>query len=106
MKTSPLAFLFVAALLCSCASMPLIGELSPQAARQQARRDFAAGAPKIYRAGGRASFEPGITETQRHLVAGLPRDSSLVGCTNPRVQYSAAFATAYNQEIISLLTKR
>src|SRR5262245_51355792 len=89
----------VAALFCSCASTPFVGGLSPQAARQQARRDFADGTPKIYRAGGRGSYEPGIPETQRHLVAGLPRDSSLVGCTIPRVQYSAGFATAYNQEI-------
>src|SRR5262245_19416210 len=98
MNRSRLVLVFATTVLYACASTPFVGELSPQAARQQARRDFAVGAPKIYRAGGRASFEPGISERQRHLVAGLPRDSSLVGCTNPRVQYSASFATAYNRE--------
>jgi hypothetical protein len=76
---------------------------TPEAARQRAQRDFAAGRPRIYSAGGRATFEPGITEDQRALVAQLPRDGSLAGCTNPKVRHSIPFATAYNRKIVTLL---
>lgn len=96
--------ILTASFLGACAT-PFIGKFSVQAARRQARQDYAAGTPKIYRAGSRASYEPGISESQRQLVAGLPRDGSMVGCVNPQVQYSKDFATAYNQEIISLLQK-
>jgi len=106
MKVCQFALLTSAALLCSCASTPFIGELSPQAARRQADRDFAAGVPKIYRAGGFAVSEPGILESQKHLVAQLPRDGSLSGCTNPRAPYAEGFVTAYNQEIVSLLQRK
>ncbi len=78
-----------------------------EAAREQARRDFAAGKPKIYEAGGDAIYEdiyePGISDNQRHLVARFPRDGSLTGCANSRVGYARSFATAYNQEIVSLV---
>ena len=77
--------------------------LSPGAGARQAQLDFAAGKPKVYEAGGYAVFEPGIKDDQRALVAKLPRDGSLAGCTNPKVQYSMGFATAYNQQIVSLL---
>jgi hypothetical protein len=94
----------------ACSSPPKTAtaptNLKPEAARKRAQRDFAAGRPKVYSAGGYAIFEPGITERQRALVADLPRDGSLAGCTNPKVRYSISFATAYNQEIVSLLKGR
>jgi hypothetical protein len=80
--------------------------LTPNAARQQARQDFAAGRPQIYSAGGYAIIEPGITDAQKAAVAALPRNGSLAGCTNPKVRYSIGFATAYNHEIIVLLQNR
>lgn len=80
--------------------------LSPEAGSRQARLDFAAGKPKIYEAGGYAVLEPGMKDEQRALVARLPRDGSLAGCTNPKVQYSMGFATAYNQQMVSLLQSR
>jgi len=103
MKHMLLGFMAVALIFCSCSSTPFVGSLSPQAAKRQAQRDFAAGKPEIYKAGGYASFEPGIEESQKPLVAKLPRDSRLVGCTNPNVQYSEGYATAYNKEIIFLM---
>jgi hypothetical protein len=102
MKRSHLAPI-AAAILCSCVSTPLVGSLSPQAARREAERDFTAGTPKIYIAGGFAVFEPGIPDNDKAFVAKLPRDGSLAGCTNPKVQYSVGYATAYNKEIISLI---
>src|SRR5688500_18707861 len=101
-----------ATLLCSCASTPTAnsqhrpppsGDLSPQAARRQAKHDFTRGAPKIYEAGGFAVFEPGIAANDKALVAKLPRDGRLAECTNPKVRFSVSYATAYNEEIISLL---
>ena len=103
----PLAGLLI---LGACSSPPrtttAATNLTPEAAKQRAQRDFAAGRPKIYSAGGYAIFEPGITDRQRALVADLSRDGSLAGCTNPKVRYSISFATAYNQEIVSLLRGR
>ena len=91
----------------ACSSLPRITDtptqFTPEAAKRRAQRDFVAGRPKIYSAGGYAIFEPGLTDNQRALVADLPRDGSLAGCTNPKVGYSIGFATAYNQEIVSLL---
>lgn len=93
---------------CSSASNGSSGrpDFSPEAGARQARLDFAAGKPKVYEAGGYAVFEPGITVDQKALVAKLPRDGSLTGCTNPNVQYSIAFAAAYNQQIVSLLQSK
>lgn len=110
MKSLHLLSLASVLLLGACRSSPEVSatprRLTPAAARQLAHRDFDAGQPKIYCAGGIAVFEPGITESQKPLVAALPRDSSLAGCTNPKVGYSIGFATAYNQEIVSLLQRR
>lgn len=92
-----------AVILTSCSSIPYVGDLSPQAARIQAQRDYAAGHPQIYKWGGYAACEPGIEDDQKILVEHLPRNGSLAGCTNPKVRYSVGFATAYNQEIISLI---
>ena len=100
-----LRFIFIVAILtaCSCSTTPIVGSLSPQAGKRQAERDFAAGNPQIYKAGGYASFEPGISSDQESLVAKLPRNTSLTGCTNPKAQDSVGYAKAYNQEIIVLL---
>lgn len=105
MKSASIALTAAATILCSCASTPFVGDLSPQAARRQAQRDFTAGAPKIYAAGGFAVFEPGIADKDKTLVAKLPRNGRFAGCTNPKVRYSVGYATAYNQEIISLLRR-
>jgi hypothetical protein len=105
MKLSALTLALAAALLGACASTPLAGKLSPSAARQQAQADFAAGRPMIYSAGGIALFDPGIAPGDRALVAKLPRNGRLAGCTNPQVRYSVDYATAYNQEMIALLRK-
>jgi hypothetical protein len=66
----------------------------------------AAGTPKIYRAGGFAIFEPGISESERKLVARWPRDNSLAGCINPRAPYAEKFVTAYNREMVALKIER
>jgi len=91
----------------ACSSPPKVDEvpvnMTPAAAKLQARHDFAVGKPKIYYAGGYAPSEPGIAGQER-LVADLPRDNSFAGCTNP--PYTAEFATAYNQEIVYLLQTR
>ena len=78
-------------------------QFSPVSAKAQAGKDFAAGKPRIFLAGGYAAFEPGIADNEHGLVAKLPRDESLTGCTNPLVQWSEGYATAYNREIIRLL---
>lgn len=89
----------------ACAAGPSASQYSPDAARKEARKDFQAGRPKIYLAGGIAVYEPGIAENEKGLVAKLPRDGSLAGCTNPKGPYSTGFATAYNAEIVTLLQK-
>jgi len=104
MNISRLALVAVLLILCSCSSVPIVGSLSPQTARRQAQRDFASGHSKLYEAGGYASYVPGI-EGYEALVAKLPRDASLAGCTNPKVGYSDGFATAYNKEIVLLLQR-
>ena len=100
-----LRFTFIAAMLtvCSCSTTPIVGSLSTHAGKRQAEQDFAAGNPQIYVAGGYASFEPGIADDQKALVAKLPRNTSMTGCTNPKAQDSVGYAKAYNQEIIVLL---
>jgi hypothetical protein len=102
--------LIVGLMFVSCSSVPKAkggsSSLSPADGVRQAQLDFAAGKPKIYEAGGYAVFEPGIKDGQKALVAKLPRDGSLAGCTNPKVQYSIGFATAYNQQIVSLLLSK
>jgi hypothetical protein len=90
-------------MICSCSTTPIIGSLSPQAGKRQAERDFAAGKPQIYLAGGFGSYEPGISPDQESLVAKLPRNPSMTGCTNPKAQDGDGYAKAYNQEIIVLL---
>ena len=81
-------------------------EFSATAARQQAQHDFAIGKPEIYSAGGYAVFEPGIQDNEKALVADLPINGRLAGCTNPLLMYSEEYATAYNQEIIALIKKK
>ncbi|MEQ1752013.1 MAG: hypothetical protein ABL974_21510 [Prosthecobacter sp.] len=107
MKIAHLALAVGLLMFVSCSSVfngtSRPSSLSPEAGKRQAQRDFAAGKPKVYEAGGYAVFVPGITDDQKALVAKLPRDVSLAGCTNPKVQYSMGFATAYNQQIVSLL---
>jgi hypothetical protein len=105
-KRARLILLAVAALVAgSCAGTPIVGEFSPQAAQRQAQKDFAAGTPKIYLAGGIAAYEPGIGDSEKALVAKLPRDGDLAGCTNPHAPYAVSYATAYNREMVSLLRK-
>lgn len=103
MKLPFIAFIAAMLALCSCSSTPFIGSLSPQAGKRQAQRDFSAGKPKIYEAGGFATYEPGIEENQKALVAKLPRDSSLAGDANNKALHSDGYATAYNKEIIFLM---
>ena len=99
-----LPFFVLALCLSACASDPLTGSLSPQAAERAARQDIAAGRPRIYIAGTRASTEVGVEADDRALVARLPRDSSLpVGCTSPSAADAVGFARAYNREIIHYL---
>jgi hypothetical protein len=105
MKNSTLVFIVLPILLSSCRSTPVVGELSPKAATRQAQQDYTRGHPKIYKAGGYVAYEPGILDNQQLLVANLPRDGSLAGCTNPNVRYSIDFATAYNREIVSLIQR-
>lgn len=87
----------------SCGSVPDAVRYSQEAAVSQAEEDFEAGKPRIYAAGGIAIFEPGVEDSQKALVARLPRDGSLAGCTNPKVGYSVDFARAYNRRIVELL---
>lgn len=107
MNITHLALITGLTMFVSCRSLPNGRRdsrgLSPETAMRQAQLDFAAGKPKIYEAGGYALFEPGIRCGQKALVAQLPRDRSLAGCTNPKVKYSIGYATAYNQQIVSLL---
>jgi len=103
MRHSTLILFLLPILLSSCTSVPVVGEFSPQAAKRQAQQDYARGHAKIYEAGGYATYEPGILNDQRIIVANLPRDGSLAGCTNPKVRDSVDFATAYNREIIFLM---
>ncbi len=91
--------------LCSCSSTPIVGDLSPQSGSRQAQRDYTSGHPKIYEAGGYAVYEPGIPDDERTIVATLPRNGSLAGCTNPKVRYSVGYASAYNREILSLIKR-
>jgi hypothetical protein len=91
-------------LLCSCASVPFIGSLSPQAAQREARDDIARGHMKLYRAGTYASYEVGVEPADRPLVAKLPRDNRLShGCTDPHASEHIAYARAYNREIVRYL---
>lgn len=102
----PLAIL-LAALLASCASAPLVGRYSPQAAEAEARRDIASGHMKVYLAGGYAILEVGVTPGDHHLVEHLPLDHSLpAGCTEPHASEAAEYAEAYNRAIIRHLRIR
>ena len=88
-------------LLCSCASVPFVGTLSPQAAEREARDDITRGHMKLYRAGTQACFEVGVEEADRLLVAQLPRDDRVCGgCTDPHASEHIAYARAYNREIV------
>ena len=96
--------LFVAAFSVSCASAPLIGSLSPQAARRAARRDIVGDRMRIYMAGTIASSEVGIEPADHELVARLPHDHGLPqGCTTPDAPEAVNFARAYNLEIVRYL---
>ena len=110
MSITHLALITGLTMFVSCRSLPIGTSdspgLTPEAAMRQAQLDFAAGKPKIYEAGGYAVFEPGIKDGQKALVATLSRDGSLAGCTNPKVKYSIGYATAYNQQIVSLLQRQ
>jgi len=90
----------------ACGATPEAGNLSAFAGTKQAERDFAAGHPKIYLTGGVVVYEPGVSDKDKDLVAKLPRDGSLSGCTNPRAPHAGPFVTAYNTEIILLLRKK
>jgi hypothetical protein len=110
MSITHLALITGLTMFVSCGSLPNgtsgSSGLSPEVGMRQAQLDFTGGKPKIYEAGGYAVFEPGIKDEQKALVAKLPRDGSLAGCTNPKVKYSIGFATAYNQQIVSLLQRQ
>jgi hypothetical protein len=93
-----------ASLICSCASTPLIGSLSPQAAQREAHRDIQSGRMKIYLAGTIGTYEVGVDERDRALVAKLPRAKTLpVGCNHPEASAGIDYARAYNKEIIHYL---
>ena len=93
--------------LSACASTPLVGSLSPQAAERAAHRDIAAGHPHIYIAGTRGSSEVGVEAQDYALVARLPRDHSLpIGCTSAGASEAVGFARAYNREIVRYLRSR
>jgi len=92
-------------MLCSCASTPFIGQLSPQAARNEAQRDFRSGRPKIYLAGTRGASEVGVPEDKLSVVAGLPRSHRLsLGCDDPLASEHIEYARAYNEEIVRCLS--
>lgn len=98
------ALLLAAALAVSCASAPIIGSLSPQAAAREAWRDIASGKMKLYRAGTEASYEVGVQPEDQDLVRRLPRDNSLPqGCTNPNAGSAIEYARAYNVRIVRYL---
>ena len=79
-------------------------DLSPDAARAEARRHISAGHIKIYVAGTEYGYEPGVEKHDRTLVSKLPRDRSLpMGCTVPRASEAIDYAGAYNREIIRSL---
>jgi hypothetical protein len=96
--------LLTAAVLASCASIPLIGDLSPLAGERAAHRDIAAGHLKIFIAGTEAAMEVGVGPADRKLVDELPRDRSLpIGCVTPNASESVEYARAYNLQIVRYL---
>ena len=103
LRIKPALFL-AAALAASCASTPIVGNLSPQAAAREAWRDIASGRMKLYRAGGIASTEVGVEPEDRDLVRRLPRDDSLShGCDDPNLTSEVEYARAYNVRIVRYL---
>lgn len=84
--------------------MPVVGNLSPQAAEREARRDIESGQIKLYRAGTIASTEVGVEPQDRALVSKLPRDDTMSGgCTDPDASAHIAYARAYNRVIVRYL---
>jgi len=96
--------LLAAALAASCASTPIVGSLSPEAAAREAWRDIASGKMKLYRAGTLGSYEVGVEPEDQDLVRRLPRDNSLPqGCTDPNAGSAIEYARAYNVRIVRYL---
>ena len=100
----PLLLAVVTTLVPSCASTPVFGSLSPQAAAREAWNDIASGRMKLYRAGTEASYEVGVEPEDQELVRKLPRNDSLPsGCTNPNASAAVEYARAYNVRIVRYL---
>ena len=97
-------FAVLAGLMCSCATAPLVGSLSPQAAQREAHRDIQSGHMKLYLAGTRGVYTVGVEAADLPLVKGLPRlDTLPSGCTDPNANAGITYAEAYNQEIVRYL---
>src|SRR5260370_41343353 len=85
-------------LLMSCgASTPIVGSLSPKAARREAHRDIQSGHMKLYLAGTIGVWPVGAEDADPALVKKLPLVDTLPsGCTNP--QAGAAIDYARSEE--------
>ncbi len=91
-------------LFTSCASTPVFGSLSPEAAAREAWNDIASDRMKIYLAGTRATSEVGVEPEDRELVRKVPRNRSLPsGCDDPNASAAVEYARAYNIRIVRYL---
>src|SRR5260370_32169997 len=92
-------------LLMSCgASTPIVGSLSPQAARREAHRDIQSGHMKLYLAGTIGVWPVGAEDADPALVKKLPLVDTLPsGCTNPQAGAAIDYARAYDREIVRYL---
>ncbi len=87
-----------------------VADWDPEKAVEEARRDLAAGTPKIYRHGGIVIVEPGVGPDQFVLTKGLPRVNAGVGCViEGGIEMRTAqgeYARRYNEYVVRHLSKR
>jgi len=81
-------------------------DYSPAAALRDAAADLAVGCPKVYIAGTFAVGEIGINNSNRAVVASLPRWYLPFGCTTPHASEAATYAETYNRAVADELGRR
>src|SRR6185295_2373639 len=81
----------------------------PDKAEAEARRDIAAGTPKIYMSGGIAPMEVGLSLKEQGLVEDLPRADAGTGCVasdHELRKAQAEYAYRYNRYVVEHLLRR
>ena len=96
--------LLQAFLLAACSSFPVIGDLSVERARRDARDAINSNKITICLAGTRGIYPVGVTEAELPLIVGIPKTKLPNGCTEPKASAAIAYAKEYNRIILEHLT--